>query len=49
MRDIGIQKPGYRNRILSKLQEEQQNVAHKPDIVMETTSNSTACEMCRLM
>jgi hypothetical protein len=49
MRDIGIQKPGYRNRILSKLQEEQQTVAHKPDIVMETTSNSTACEMCRLM
>lgn len=49
LRDVGIKKPGYRNRILSKLKEEQQLSAKKPEIQMEGLTKMAACEMCLLM
>lgn len=48
VRDVGIKKPGYRNRILSKLEDEQQ-LLKKPELQIEGTSKTISCEMCRLM
>ena len=55
--EMGISKPGYRSRILSKLQEESQGVtrsympAHarsesSPGLTIETSSKNTACNPC---
>mmetsp|Transcript_33320 Transcript_33320/g.58451 ORF Transcript_33320/g.58451 Transcript_33320/m.58451 type:complete len:300 (-) Transcript_33320:589-1488(-) len=49
MKEIGIKKPGYRNRVLSKLQEEQQLVTRKPELQLEGATKLPACEMCLLM
>lgn len=50
LRDIGIDKPGYRHRVLSKLKEDSQflPVKHIPkrEVLIERNSNTTACESC---
>ena len=51
LRVIGINKPGYRHRILSKLKEdslglETRHVMKKKDIEFERTFNNSACELC---
>lgn len=49
-RDIGIDKPGHRSRILSKLQEETHGPPHSPTgepvLSMESEGMLTACAIC---
>ena len=51
LKDIGIDKPGYRHRILSKLKEDacgypQRNREKKREVLFEKYTNSVACEYC---
>jgi ankyrin repeat protein len=47
LRDIGVDKPGYRHRILSKLKEDSMFLGvRKRDVLIEKNSNTTACESC---
>lgn len=48
--DIGIDKPGYRHRILAKLKEDSQFHPNKPrrEVLFERSSNMAACESCSI-
>lgn len=52
--EIGVDKPGYRHRILSKLKEDSQEVPGCTDrktnrnILTERAGNSTACDLCKV-
>lgn len=50
LRDIGIDKPGYRHRVLSKLKEDSQLMPVKSfgkrEVLIERNTNTTACESC---
>ena len=51
LRVIGINKPGYRHRILSKLKEDSLGIEMKQyvcrrDIDLEKNINTSACELC---
>lgn len=45
--EIGVMKLGHRNRILSKLQEDQ--IAKKEVLVIEKTTNNVSCQKCLIM
>jgi hypothetical protein len=50
--DIGIRKPGYRARILARLQDEiaiKTTTTNVTDLSMDLHGKNTACEMCALM
>ena len=48
--DINIQKPGYRARILGRLQEDiAVKVENVSDISMDQKGKNTACELCAIM
>ncbi|OMJ68134.1 hypothetical protein SteCoe_34499 [Stentor coeruleus] len=44
LEEIGITKPGHRNRIIGNLIEEAKD---RPGIIVENSQNMTSCEMCR--
>ena len=55
--EVGVSKPGYRSRILSKLQEEAQGISRpygpvhvrsesSPGLIIENSSKNTACNPC---
>ena len=47
LRDIGVDKPGYRHRILSKLKEEAVWMGkRKREVLIERNMNTTACASC---
>lgn len=50
LKEIGVDKPGYRHRILSKLKEDSQflprNGFKKREVLIERNANSAACESC---
>ena len=52
LKNIGIDKPGYRHRILSKLKEDSKNVPLnllvKKPINIETNTKTTACDFCTI-
>lgn len=52
LKEIGIDKPGYRHRILSKLKEDSQSLPKltykKREVLIEKNSNSSVCESCVL-
>ena len=45
--DIGIEKPGYRHRILARLREYNHDKNH--ELVIEKNSNNSACTLCTVM
>ncbi|CAG9334807.1 unnamed protein product [Blepharisma stoltei] len=47
--EIGIAKPGHRNRILAKLQEETRSIDRKDGLVMERVSKNVSCDKCYIM
>jgi Ankyrin repeats (many copies)/SAM domain (Sterile alpha motif) len=46
--DIGVDKPGYRHRILAKLRESS-SAKKSEDFLIEKSANTTACEICNIM
>jgi len=44
--DIRINKPGYRNRILSKLQEDTRTLEKRESLMIESSTKNTSCELC---
>ncbi|OMJ87447.1 hypothetical protein SteCoe_10867 [Stentor coeruleus] len=46
--EIGVDKPGYRHRILAKIRENS-GLAKSEELVIEKTSNNSACELCIIM
>lgn len=48
LNDIGVSKPGHRNRILGKLKEEAKNITDRTDnsIQIESASKQTSCDTC---
>lgn len=46
--EIGIDKPGYRHRILAKIRE-QSGVKKNDETIIEKTSNNVACELCNII
>ena len=52
LNEIGITKPGYRHRILSKLKEDSYGLPKnntKREVLTEKISNSQACEFCNII
>lgn len=52
LRIMGISKPGYRHRILSKLKEDalgfEFSKIKKKDLTIDTNFNNSACELCKI-
>lgn len=42
--DVKIYKPGYRNRILAKIQEDVKIIERRDGLVIENASNTASCE-----
>jgi ankyrin repeat protein len=48
LNEIGVNKPGHRNRILGKLKEEAKAICDRESLVIENGSKQTSCDTCRV-